>query len=572
MDFLNQLIFIGAVLLFTSIVASSAASRFGVPLLLVFLALGMLAGEDGFGGVNFDNYATAYLISTIALAVILFDGGMRTSIKSFRVGLRPALSLATVGVLITAVVTGLFTSYILGLHWMQGLLLGAIVGSTDAAAVFSLLHSHGLQLKERVGATLEIESGINDPMAVFLTIILIEMISAGEVAPGWWLAGAFAWQMGLGALLGIAGGYLLLAIINRLTLALGMYPLLVLAGGLMVYGLTNVLGGSGYLAIYLTGLLLGNQPMHSRQNILRVHDGMAWLSQIVLFVLLGLLASPSAIVADAIPAISAALVLIFVARPLATLVCLAPFRMPWREMLFIAWTGLRGAVPIILAIFPLLAGLDGAQHYFNIAFFVVVASLTLQGWTLAPLSRLLRLQVPPKPAPVQRVELDIPVASGYELVTYHLKEVTPVVGKPLKQLRLPEGSRLVGVLRDSSFLQSDGEMRLAQNDGVYIVCHEHTLEQLNKLFAAEATPAQLDDRGFFGEFVLDGQATLSDVAMMYGLQIPAELQSRTLAEHLTGSMRNRPVVGDRVRLDKVQLVVREMDDGRVARVGISLHD
>lgn len=572
MDLLNQILFIGALLVFSSIVASSVASRFGVPLLLVFLALGMLAGEDGLGGINFDNYSTAYLISTLALAVILFDGGMRTPISSFRVGLWPALSLATAGVLITAVTVGLFAGFVLELHWTQGLLLGAIVGSTDAAAVFSMLHSHGLQLKERVGATLEIESGINDPMAVFLTIMMIEIISIGEVEPGWWLLGEFGWQMGLGALFGLAGGRALLWIVNRLTLAMGMYPLLVLSGGLVVFGITQILGGSGYLAIYLTGLVLGNHPMHSRQNILRVHDGMAWLSQIILFVLLGLLATPSAILADAWLAIAVAGMLIFIARPLAVWVCLVPFRLPWREITFISWTGLRGAVPIILATFPLLAGLEGAQHYFNIAFFVVVTSLILQGGTLAPMSRLLRLQVPPQPAPVQRVELDIPVASGYELVTYHLTTVTPVLGKALKQLRLPEDTRLVGILRNGTFMEGDPEMTLENNDGVYIVCHEQALEQINSLFAAEPVPAKLDERGFFGEFILDGQATLSDVAMMYSLDIAPEFRERTLAEHLSKSVRGRPVVGDRVRLDKVQLVVRKMEAGNIAKVAISLHD
>ena len=571
MELLNQILFVGALLVFISIIASSAASRFGVPLLLVFLALGMLAGEDGVGGIDFDNYETAYLISTLALAVILFDGGMRTPISSFRVGLWPAVSLATAGVLITTLIIGVYASYLLQLHWTQGLLLGAIIGSTDAAAVFSLLHGRGLQLKERIGAVLEIESGINDPMAVFLTIMLIGIISAGHVDPGWWLLGEFVWQMGMGAAFGLAGGYGLLRIVNRLTLALGMYPLLVLSGGLVVYGLTLVCGGSGYLAIYLTGLLLGNRPMHSRQNILRVHDGMAWLSQIVLFVLLGLLATPSAILNDAGVAMGVALVLIFIARPAATALSLLPFRLPLRENLFIAWTGLRGAVPIILATFPLLAGLDGAQLYFNIAFFVVVTSLILQGWTLAPMSRWLKLQVPPQPKPVQRVELDIPMASGYELVTYCLSSVTPVIGKALKQLRLPARARLVGILRDGAFMESRDDMVLENNDGVYIVCHEDVLDDLNRLFAAEPAPVQLDERGFFGEFVLDGQITIGDVAMMYGLNIPAGLGTKTLAQHLATSVRNRPVVGDRVSLDKVQLVVRNMEAGRITKVGINLH-
>lgn len=572
MDFLNQIIFIGALLVFISIIASPTASRFGVPLLLVFLVLGMLAGEDGLGGINFDNYNTAYLISTLALAVILFDGGMRTPVSSFRVGLWPAVSLATLGVVITAVVTGLFTTYLLDLHWTQGLLLGAIVGSTDAAAVFSLLHSHGLQLKERVAATLEIESGVNDPMAVFLTITLVEIISLGETELEWWLAASFVWQMGIGALAGFAGGFGLLRIINRLPLAMGMYPLLALSGGLVIYSLTLLVGGSGFLAVYIAGLIVGNRPIHSRQNILRVHDGMAWLSQIILFVMLGLLATPSAILIDAWLAIAIALVLIFVARPLAVLLCLVPFQLPWREMVFIAWTGLRGAVPIILATFPLLAGLNNAPLYFNVAFFVVVVSLVLQGWTLAPLARRLNLRVPPVPRPIQRVELDIPVASGYELITYHLTGRTPALGKPLKMLRLPDNTRLVGVLRKGQFIEAAQDLSLERGDGIYLVCHESRLEQLNELFAAQPVPARLDERNFFGEFVLDGQATLNDVALMYGLELSAELLGRTLAEHLARSVHIRPVVGDRVKLDKVQLVVRKMEDGTITKVGISLHE
>lgn len=570
MDLLNQIILIGVLLVFLSIVASSAASRFGMPLLLVFLVLGMLAGEDGPGGIDFDDYETAYLISTLALAIILFDGGMRTPIGSFRIGLWPAASLATLGVVITAIVTGLSTSHVLQLHWTQGLLLGAIVSSTDAAAVFSLLHSRGLEIKERVAATLEIESGINDPMAVFLTITLVEIIELGQRNLDWWVAGSFFWQMGIGGLVGVAGGFGLLWIINRLTLAMGMYPLLALSGGLVIYGLTLLFGGSGYLAIYLAGLIIGNKPMHSRHNILRVHDGMAWLSQIVLFVMLGLLATPSAILADAWVASAIALVLIFFARPLAAAFCLMPFRLPWQEIVFIAWTGLRGAVPIILATFPLLAGLEKAPLYFNVAFFVVVFSLVLQGWTLAPLARGLDLRVPSVPKPIQQVELDIPEASSYELVAYHLTGKTPVLGMSLKTLRLPDNTRLVGVLRQGRFIGASGELSLEKGDGIYLVGHEASLEQLNQLFAAQQIHS-LGERDILGEFTLDGQAILNDIALMYGLELPETISGRTLAEHLARSVHTRPVVGDRVKLDKVQLVVRKVEEGKITKVGIRLH-
>ncbi|MEX2517663.1 MAG: potassium/proton antiporter [Gammaproteobacteria bacterium] len=572
MEFLNQLAFIGALLLFVSILASALASRFGAPLLLVFLVLGMLAGEEGLGGVRFDNFEVAYLVSTMALAVILFDGGMRTPMASFRVALWPALSLATFGVMITAMLIGAFSSWLLGFDWVHGLLLGAIIASTDAAAVFSLLHGRGVELKERVGATLEIESGINDPMAVFLTIVMIEIITSGENSFSWSLVPMFLTQMGLGAMFGILGGHMLIRIINRLPLATGMYPLLALAGGLMVYAITTVAGGSGYLAIYLAGLLLGNRPLHARQNILRVHDGMAWLAQIGMFVLLGLLATPSDLLESLFPSVAIALVLMLVARPLAVFLSLLPFSAPWREQVFISWVGLRGAVPIILAIFPLLAGLENAQVYFNVAFIVVVSSLVLQGWTMSSLARVLNLQVPATAKPMQRVELDIPVASGYELVTYQPNDANWLIGSPLSQLRLPDEARLVAVVRGNGLLMVDETVNLQSGDCLYLLTDHSALEQLNKLFATDAVPAGILEQQFYGEFVIDGKAFLNDIAMTYGLKIPADIGALTAADYLAICSRQKPVVGDRVKLDSIELVVRAIADGKITKVGISLHE
>ncbi|HET6491858.1 MAG TPA: potassium/proton antiporter, partial [Burkholderiales bacterium] len=317
MDLSNQIILLGALLILASILASAFSARFGAPILLVFLVLGMLAGEDGPGGIEFNDFQIAYLGSTLALAVILFDGGMRTSAESFRVALRPAVSLATVGVVVTAVITGGFAAWIFDMHWLQGLLIGAIVGSTDAAAVFALLHAHGMDLKQRVAATLEVESGSNDPMAVFLVVVLIEVIAAGHTNLSWTVAAEFVKQMTLGGVAGFLGGRLLVWLINHLTLVTGLYPLLAVAGGVTIYGAVTVAGGSGFLAIYLTGITLGNSRLQAMQNILRVNDGLAWLSQIMMFLLLGLLVTPSEIPPIALPALAVALVLTLVARPLA---------------------------------------------------------------------------------------------------------------------------------------------------------------------------------------------------------------------------------------------------------------
>lgn len=568
MELTTQFILIGAVFLLASILTSAAVSRFGAPLLLIFLLLGMLAGEDGPGGIRFDDIHISHLIGTVALAIILFDGGLRTRASTFRVGLWPAMSLATVGVVLTAVITGLFAAWALNLHWMQGLLIGAIVGSTDAAAVFSLLHASGMELKQRVGATLEIESGINDPMAVFLTVALVELLAAGQTEFSAALLLKFVKEMTLGAAVGAASGYALAWLINRLSLATGLYPLLAMAGGLATYALTTYIGGSGFLAIYLAGIVLGNHRLHEAQNILRVHDGLAWLSQIVMFVVLGMLVTPSALLPNAWSELAVALVLILVARPIAVWLSLLPFRFPRREQIYIAWVGLRGAVPIILALFPLLAGLDSAWLYFNVAFFVVLVSLIVQGWTVAPLARWLGLQLPASATAVQRVNLDVPGQYEQEFVGYRVTPETAAMGEMPTHLHLPDDVRLLTVIRDGKSLAPEQVTALAQNDFVYLLAPGTTVAELDRLFATRAQRADLDEHLFYGDFVLNGDAHLGDIGAMYGFPVESGIASRTLAEHLQRLFRARPVVGDRARIGSVELVVREMQGRTIAKVGL----
>ena len=570
MEFWNAAIFAGALLLLVSIVASDISSRMGAPLLLVFLALGMLAGEDGPGGIRFDDFEAAYVIGTLALAVIIFDGGMRTRRETFRVALWPAISLATAGVVITAGLVGLCAAWALGLHWLEGMLLGAIVGSTDAAAVFALLRTQGANLQERVGSTLEIESGSNDPMAIFLTVALLGLIAAGRTELEASVLTAFAMQFGIGAALGLAGGRLLVWLINRLNLMTGLYPLLAVAGGLLIYAVTAQLGGSGFLAIYLAGLVLGNSRLQAAQNILRVHDGLAWLSQITMFLILGLLITPSQLVEVAPPALGIAAFLMLVARPVAVFVGLLPFRFPWREQLYIGWVGLRGAVPIVLALFPMMYGVDDARLYFNVAFFIVLVSLLLQGWTIAPAARLLRLEVPPSAEPLQRVTLDMPGHFEHEILGYQVQPGSLIAARDLATLELPQGMQIMAVMRDGKPQALRPELRFAPGDFVYVLAQPEALPQVNRLFDPHQAPERLEEHRYFGDFVLNGEALLDELAGVYGLEIPASAGGKTLANYLDELFHGRVVVGDRASLGSAVLVVREMQEGSVSRVGLKL--
>lgn len=570
MEYWNLAILVAALILLISIVASDISSRLGAPLLFVFLLLGMLAGEEGPGGIRFNDVEAAYMTGTLALAVIIFDGGMRTRRETFRVALWPAVSLATLGVVITAGLVGMFAAWILNLHWLQGLLVGAIVGSTDAAAVFSLLRNAGLSLKERVAATLEIESASNDPMAIFLTVTVIGLLAAGQSGFDAAVLLLLLQQFGIGAVLGLGGGRALVWLINRLTLASGLYPLLAVAGGLIIFAATAQLGGSGFLAIFMAGLVLGNSKLHSAQNILRVHDGLAWLSQIVMFVILGLLATPSDLIGVAGPALAIAAFLMLVARPAAVMIGLLPFRLPWREQMFISWVGLRGAVPVVLALFPLIYGTEHARLYFNVAFFIVLVSLLLQGWTIAVAARWLRLEVPPAIEPLQRVSLDAPGHYEHEILGYEVRAGSQIAGRELSELRLSDRAQIMVVMRDGDPQPLVPGLKFELRDYVYLLAQPKNLAYLGKLFDPHLEPDRLEEHRYFGDFVLNGDALMADLGMAYGVEIPDDIGNLTLAAYLSRMFRGRAVVGDRADLGRAQLVVREIENGQVHRVGLRL--
>lgn len=558
-------IFVAAGITMIAVFTSVLAFRFGAPLLLVFLGLGLLFGEDGLG-IRFDDASFAYLAGSIALAVILFDSGFSTRLTAFRTAAVPAATLATVGVALTAGLVGLAAHYALGFPLLEAFLIGAIISSTDAAAVFFLLRVGGITIRERVRSTLEVESGANDPMAIFLTIALVELIRTGDAGSS--LATdfliMFARQMGLGLLLGLIGGYVIVRVLNTVRLEPGLYPVLVLAGSLVIFGAVGMLDGSGFLAVYVAGLYAGNQRISGKAALQRFQEGVTWLAQITMFLVLGLLATPSQFPSVALPAIGLALFLTLVGRPLAIWLCLLPFRFQPNETAFISWVGLRGAVSILLGILPLAARLDNGHVFFNTAFIIVLTSLLVQGWTIRPVARWLGLIVPPRIGPVERVELELPGSAHHELVAYRVVADSPVA----RGERVPRWARPSLVVRDGQSMRYQFAGRLQSGDSVYIFAAPRYIRLLDRLFAS---PVQLrhDDNDYFGQFVLDPTHTVGELASDYNIAAADVDLQRQIGEVIQARLGSHVEVGDRIGLGDIELVVREIaEDGAVMSVGL----
>lgn len=456
-------------LLAGSVLSTRASERTGVPAVLVFLGVGMLAGSEMLLGVEFDDYGFAFRAGTVALVLILFDGGLNTPLSKVRPYWGAAVSLATLGVLSTAAIVAL-AARLLGLPLELALLLGAIVSSTDAAAIFSVLRGGGVTVQPKVASTLELESGLNDPLAVLLTLSLTVAIAGGSTEVSWWsFAGHGALELLVGATVGWVTGRGGTAILRRLRLrATGLYPALTVALALFTYGVATLLGGSGYLAAYVAALIVGNAELPYRASLTRVHDALAWLCQIVMFILLGLLVTPSRLAEVAWLGLAVALVLILVARPVTVAVLLAPFKYSAREATAVSWAGLRGAVPIILATYPVLRGIEGAEGLFDLTFFVVVSSALVCGGTIPWVIRKLRLESDEPPPPPAVLEITSTQPLSGVLLSFYVDDALDVTGVPLSQIPFPEGTAITLILRDDAILVPKGHSVLQAGDHVYV--------------------------------------------------------------------------------------------------------
>ena len=569
MDAVNTLFLIISLLLFISVIASRVSTRFGMPLLLVFLGVGMLAGDEGLGGIRFDSFAGANMIGQLALAVILLDGGLRTKSDSFRLALKPAAVLASWGVLATVGLLGAFATFFLGVDWKMGLLMAAIVGSTDAAAVFSLMRSSGVRLNSRILATLELESGCNDPMAILLVSALIGLIMNPAETGFAEMTTLLARQLGLGLLFGYLAGKALARILERISLAEGLYAILIASGGLLVFATTNLLGGSGFLAVYLAGVFIGNSRNSSTEHVLNVMDGLAWLAQATMFLVLGLLVSPVRLLENWANALVIAAFLILVARPLAVWTSLKFFRYNPREVAYISWVGLRGAVPVTLAITPLMVGVPDALKLFDVAFAVVILSLLIQGTTIPFFARLLKVVLPPKPEPLSQREIWLADKLAVSLQSFKVEAGSDAENShpsAMTRDRFSDG-QIFALLRGDQTVAVLPSTQMQAGDVVWFILDEKLGDDFAKQFAAAGS----EERSFFGAFNLNPDAVVGDLAEVYGLPVGEGERGLRLDELFRERFGDMPVAGDRIDLNGFEITVKELDNkARIRLLGLKM--
>ncbi len=487
---IETILLTAAVLLLLSIVASKASARLGIPALLLFLLIGMLAGSEGLGDIYFDDPRLAQSLGVVALSFILFSGGVDTRWSRVRPALQSALILSTLGVFITALLIGGFAALLLGFSLYEGLLLGAIVSSTDAAATFAVLRSRSVALRGQIEPLLELESGSNDPMAVFLTIGVISLLinPAASIAS---LIPMFLLQMTLGVIFGFGTGKIATFVINHIRLEYdGLYPVLTLSLVLLTYGVTEFVGGNGFLAVYITGLVLGNSDFIHRRSLMRFHDGLAWLMQITMFLVLGLLVFPSRLAPVIGVGLLVSVILMFVARPVSVQLLLIFSKMNFREKLMVSWVGLRGAVPIILATFPLLAGVPKADEIFNLVFFVVLTSVLLQGTTLPKVASWLGVDESAPAKPRSPLELEDTGSLKSELVEIEVPANSAIIGKQLVHLSFPPDTLIVLIGRGNDFVIPRGGTIFQPGDRLLALADKKAISQVRMMIEEKKPNAE----------------------------------------------------------------------------------
>lgn len=618
MNTLNIVYLVSSLLIFASIMTSTLSARLGVPLLLFFLGVGMLAGDEGVLGITFAEYGLANFIGQAALACILLDGGLRTSLKSFRVGLKPAVVLASWGVVATVLTLGLFATWLLEIDWRLGLLIAAIVGSTDAAAVFSLLRNGGVKLNDRVQATLELESGMNDPLAILLVTVMIGLnIDPASQTVTSVLITLFT-QIVVGLIVGIISGFGLSKLLPKVHLAEGMYAILIMSAGLAVFGATNLLGGSGFLAVYLAGVVIGNTKVRATEHVLRVMDSFAWLSQAVLFVVLGLLVTPSALLGLWYYSLALFLFLLFIARPFAVATSLVPFHFRPKEIGFISWVGLRGAVPITLAILPVMSGVEGASLAFNVVFGVVILSLLAQGATIPYMAKTFKVWLPTDDEPKAEHEIWVGDNANITLYEFEVKAGAFAIGRHPQRISSKlnlEGVSVFALVRNTRLAVVDDNTTLKVGDVVWYAMSADVAPRIAKIFNNSVAQYQATSE-FYGDWLLSPHVRVGDlpfyrlamastaptftkmtpVAQAFDnlgwtklspqkppqatpvlagvddvlIQTLTESKEMTVAQFMKVHIGVAMVKGDTVKLnDAWSLVVRDMDDnGQLSGVGL----
>ena len=505
-----------------------------------------------------------YLVGSVALALILFDGGLRTRFPDLAHRARAGDLLATVGVVLTAAIVAPVAVYVAHMDWVEGLLIGSVIASTDAAAVFFLLQSSGLRLPQRVSATLKVESGTNDPVAVFLTMLLVQILAVGRRC--WRYRSDLPARTGDRRRVGFFGGRAVAAMLNRLNLVQGLHAPFVTTSALVIFGLASALHASGFLAVYLAGIIIGNRPMRAHSTVVAFLDAATWLAQIVMFVMLGLLVSPGRLAGSLLPALAVALVLMLVARPIAAFLCLSPFRFTFREKIFISWVGLRGAVGVFLASIPLLVGLPHAAFYFDIAFVVVLVSLLVQGWTLPFAARQLGIALPRIERLPSRIELDLPGQLAQELVGYRVEPKSPYLRRRL----IPAWARPTLVVRDERVHPAAEAMQAREGDYIYLLAPPEKARALDRFFMEP--PERTKNLDALGDFFLPGTTNLGEVAATYDLKIAAEDAALSLSDDFAAHLKRPAKRGDTLPLGSVALVAHTVVDGRVTVVGLWLDE